>query len=178
MLFLWQKMPIALMKQTSEAQFSEGRDEPSPEFLKGRALAMLGRREHSRTELRRRLLDLGGQSEQVDDLLEELVRRRLQSDERFAEVFVRSRAERGYGPVVILADLKSRGLAADEAQGFLSASGYDWSEQAVKARDRRFGASLPKEARDKARQLRFLQYRGFTGAQSGHALRCGAVEEG
>lgn len=165
------------MKQTSETRFSGEGDQPSPEFLKGRALAMLGRREHSRIELRRKLLDLGGQPEQVDDLLDELVSRRFQSDERFAEVFVRSRAERGYGPVAILADLKNRGLAADEAQAFLSASGYDWDEQAVKARDRRFGASLPRETRDKARQLRFLQYRGFTGAQSGHALRCGLVEE-
>lgn len=165
------------MKRTSETLAGEGQT-PSPEQLKGRALALLGRREHSRTELRRKLLEQGGTDEQAESLLDELVERRLQSDDRFAEVFVRSRAERGYGPVSILADLKARGLSAEQAATALADSGYDWEERAAEVRCRRFGEALPESPREKARQFRFLQYRGFSGRQLTGALRGVGDDEG
>ena len=157
------------MKQTPEGV--------SPEALRGRALALLTRREHSRSELRRKLAESGGAAEDIEPLLEELAQRRLQSDGRFAESFIRSRAERGYGPRMIAADLKARGLDAEAVSQALAGSGYDWAEQAVAARQRRFGRDLPQEPREKARQMRFLQYRGFTGADIGLALRCEVAGE-
>lgn len=124
---------------------------------------MLARREHSRAEIRRKLLDQGAESEPVDSLLDELAERKLQSDERFTEMFVRSRAERGYGPMAIQAELKQKGIAAEQTAAALENSGYDWFEQAKEVRTRRFGEALPSVPREKARQLRFLQYRGFGG---------------
>lgn len=145
--------------------------------LRGRALALLARREHSQGEIRQKLHDQGGNSADIEAVLSELVQRGLQADSRFAEVFVRSRAVRGYGPRVISADLKSRGLDNDQIDEALSGSGYDWTEQAVELRQRRFGRALPTELRERARQLRFLQYRGFSGAQAGRALRCDVLDE-
>lgn len=147
---------------------------PSLEFLQGRALALQARREHSRQEIRQKLLELGGAPAQVEFLLDGLVQRRLQSDARFAEVFVRSRAERGYGPRVIAAELKERGVAPEVMDAALAGSGYDWSAQAAYVRQKRFGGSLPADMKEKARQLRFLQYRGFGGAQLSQAL-CSAL---
>lgn len=158
----------------------ESAESVSPEFLHGRALAMQARREHSRQEIRQKLLELGGETLQVEQLLDELVRRRLQSDDRFAEIYVRSRAERGYGPRVIEAELRSRGLAAELVQEAMAGSGYDWAEQAVLQRQKRFGRSQPAEMKEKARQVRFLQYRGFSGSQVSQALKggwSGAAEE-
>ncbi|HEX6590756.1 MAG TPA: regulatory protein RecX [Moraxellaceae bacterium] len=155
-------------KPTPES--SEG---PSPEFLHGRALAMQARREHSRQEIRQKLLELGGEPQQVEQLLDELVRRRLQSDARFAEIYVRSRAERGYGPRVIEAELRGRGLSTELVQEAMADSGYDWTEQAKVQRQKRFGRSQPAEMKEKARQVRFLQYRGFSSSQVSQALKGG-----
>ncbi|HET8730381.1 MAG TPA: regulatory protein RecX [Moraxellaceae bacterium] len=133
---------------------------------------MLSRREHSRVELERKLSESGGTSSDVHAILDELSERRLQSDERFAEVFVRSRAEKGYGPRSIAVDLRTRGLDPEQVSAALAASGYDWSQRAVEVRQGRFGRTLPSDPREKARQLRFLQYRGFGGADCAIALRC------
>lgn len=149
----------------------------TPDGVRGRALAMLTRREHSRVELERKLADLGVQDALVAEVLDELVERQLQSDERFAEVFVRSRAQRGHGPRSIGADLRGRGLDAEQVAAALAASGYDWAEQAVEVRQDRFGRALPSEPREKARQLRFLQYRGFSGADCARAVRCEVPDE-
>jgi len=132
---------------------------------------MLARREHSRHEIRQKLTELGALQADTEQVLEELVTRRLQSEVRFAEIFVRSRAGRGYGPRSIEADLRAKGLDAEQLAVALSESGYDWVRQAVEVRERRFGRPVPREPKEKARQMRFLQYRGFTQAQLSHALR-------
>lgn len=150
---------------------------PTAEALRGKALGLLTRREHSRVELQCKLSDQGGRDELIDQVLDELVERRLQSDERFAEVFVRSRAEKGYGPRAIAADLRTRGLEAEAVEAALAESGYDWTVQAIEVRQRRFGRALPLDVRERARQLRFLQYRGFTGAQVARALNCDELSE-
>jgi regulatory protein len=131
---------------------------------------MLSRREHSRFELQRTLLELGAEEHILQRVLDELCEQRLQSDERFAEVFIRSHAERGCGPVAITRELRERGLAAEFIGEALTKAGYDWGVQARAVRDRRFGGACPSDLKERARQYRFLQYRGFTGAQIAAAL--------
>lgn len=144
----------------------------TPDALRGRALALLTRREHSRTELERKLVDQGGSAALVAEVLDELVERRLQSDERFAEVFVRSRFQKGCGPRTISADLRERGLDAEQVSAALAASGHDWTRRAGEVRQARFGRELPTEPRERARQMRFLQYRGFSGSDCARAVKC------
>lgn len=141
------------------------------EALHGRALAMLTRREHSAGEIRDKLREMGGDVGLIDAVIAELQVRKLQSDERFAESFVRSRAERGYGPRVIEMALRERGIDKESAHLALEASGYDWREQAVEVCQRRFGQSPASSQKERARQLRFLQYRGFAGAEISAALK-------
>lgn len=143
----------------------------SREALHGRALAMLARREHSAGEIRDKLREMGGDTDLIDAVVVELQARKLQSDERFAESFVRSRAERGYGPRVIEMALRERGIDKETARIALEGSGYDWREHAVDVCRRRFGQSPAGNPKDRARQLRFLQYRGFAGAEISAALK-------
>lgn len=166
--------PTMRRMSTPEAAREEGATPssvPTPDALRGRALALLTRRDHSQAELRQKLLDRGGAPALVEQILADLADRKLQSDDRFAEAFIRSRAERGYGPRVIAVELKSRGLNAESIDEALAASGYDWFRQAREVRQRRFGHGVPREARERARQMRFLQYRGFTGEQISRALK-------
>ena len=147
------------------------------EALHGRALAMLARREHSAGEIRDKLRDIGGDDFQIDAVIADLQFRKLQSDARFSESFVRSRAERGYGPRAIEMGLRERGIDRESASLAMEASGYDWCEQAIDVRQRRFGADLPKEPRERARQMRFLQYRGFAGREISVALKGGGHDD-
>ena len=139
--------------------------------LRERALAMLGRREHTQQELRQALHNQGGDSAEIEALLLELSDCHLQSDSRFAEVFTRSRAERGHGPRVIEAELQQRGVASELIGKVMADSGYDWAACARDVRQKRFGSALPASSHERARQLRFLQYRGFTSSQSLAAIK-------
>jgi regulatory protein len=87
--------------------------------------------------------------------------RRLLDDERFAGHFVAYHRARGQGPVRIRRELEQLGVESALVDAALEAAG-DWSDAARSARVRRFGAGPPESWPDKARQARFLQYRGFS----------------
>jgi regulatory protein len=134
------------------------------------AVRLLARREHSRAELGRKLAERGAPGGLVDEVLSVLAERRLQSDERYAESLVASRVGRGQGPVRIRRELAERGVAAAHIEEALAAAEADWNRLASDTRKRRFGSEPPQEWTDRARQARFLEYRGFTGEQIRFAL--------
>ncbi len=147
--------------------------EGKPEHrLRLAAMNALARREHSRAELREKLVrkhpDLDALCAPVLDRLE---REGLLSDRRFAEAFARSRVRRGQGPLRILAELRRRGVADDDAEDALAEAGVDWTSLAFDELLKRFGEHPPQEARDKSRRMRFLQQRGFPGEAIREALR-------
>ncbi len=122
---------------------------------------LLARREHARVELERKLTATGFAADTVVDVLQRLADEGLQSDRRFVEAFVQSRINQGKGPLRIHADLGQRGIATGLIDEVLEETGEDWYAVAREARVKKFGRSQPVEFRDKARQMRFLQYRGF-----------------
>ena len=125
------------------------------------AIKLLARREHSRLELARKLDRKGHDAEAVTEALDAAEAEGLLSDERFAESYARARQEKGYGPVRIRAELRERGVTAELAGRCLEALDADWRALAGAVREKRFGAGKPREAAERARQSRFLQYRGF-----------------
>jgi regulatory protein len=82
-------------------------------------------------------------------------------EHRFTEAYIRSRRERGYGPMRIGLELEARGISADLIQQHLDMNDPDWVIRKEQVRQKRFGTTEPKDFPEKARQLRFLQYRGF-----------------
>ena len=152
--------------------------DPAAEANGARACAvrLLARREHSSLELRRKLGDRGFPHDLIQSLLAELAAEGLQSDARFAEQYVRSRAERGFGPVRIEAELRERGIEDALVREHLDQGEWDWLAQADAARCKRFGAVLPQEWNDRARQARFLQTRGFGREHMGALFGAGGSE--
>ena len=126
-----------------------------------KAMDLLARREHARVELERKLAAAGFDADIAADVLQRLAQEGLQSDRRFVEAFVQSRINQGKGPLRIHADLGQRGIASGLIEDVLEESGEDWRALARETREKKFGRSQPVEFRDKARQMRFLQYRGF-----------------
>jgi regulatory protein len=144
--------------------------EYSPADIRARALGLLARREHSRLELARKLRQRGMGGADLEQVLDELAAARLLSDTRFAEEYARSRVSRGYGPLRIRAELRERGIDDAGIQAALEELGEDWYQQARAARQRRFGAEPPADLKERARQSRFLQQRGFSPEQIRQAL--------
>ena len=134
------------------------------------AVGLLARREHSRVELARKLAARGAPPEIVEAVLDGLVARGLQSDARSAESLVTSRLGRGQGPVRIRRELLQQGLEAETADDALEAHADDWQALAREVRKRKFGSEVPRAWKERARQMRFLEYRGFSGDQIRAAL--------
>jgi len=126
------------------------------------ALALLAGRDFGRAELARRLERRGYPAEVVAAVVEGLVAERLLSETRFVEQFIRQHAGRGHGPMRIRAELRERGVPDAEVEAGLEAAGEDWVSIARDVRRRRFGLSPPGDYAERARQARFLQYRGFS----------------
>ena len=131
--------------------------------LSPRNLAMnwLSRREHSQAELREKLAAREIEPEIILLTVEKLASDGLVSDERFAAALVAVRIRKGQGPVRIRAELKKRGVSAELAQLHVYDAGHDWIAQASDVRSKKFGLTVPAEFKDKAKQMRFLEYRGF-----------------
>ena len=129
-----------------------------------RALDLLSRREHSAKELRYKLEARGFEPQHIEAALAQLSGKGLLNEQRFVESYVHGRIRRGYGPVRIRAELRDRG-AETEMDDWSPDEDIDWTELAITAREKRFGKAAPKDYKERAKQMRFLQQRGFTSEQ-------------
>ena len=136
--------------------FVSGRTEPS---LRARAMRFLARREHSRLELRRKLAAIAGEGDDVDAVLEELATQGWLSDARFAEQSIRARSRR-HGPLRLVHDLRAKGVGEETIAAAFHAAGEEGEADIEKVWRSRFKAP-PAGERERARQVRFLQGRGF-----------------
>ena len=125
------------------------------------AVRLLARREHSRFELARKLGSRGHPDDLIEETIGDLSRAGLQSDERFAQAFVRSALRRGQGPLKIRAGLAERGVDSDIAPDYFELDADEWSERAADALRKRFGPAPVESRADWAKRARFLAGRGF-----------------
>lgn len=123
---------------------------------------LLARREHSPRELRTKLVGRGHAADEVDAALDALEREGLLSASRYLESFIASHVRRGHGPVRIRTELERQGIGRDEVTRALQAAGVDFAAVARDVCQRRFGTAGPRDFADRAKRLRFLQYRGFS----------------
>ena len=126
-----------------------------------KSMDFLARREYGQTELIRKLADKGFERDVAEQAVHQLTNEGLQSDQRFAEAFVQSRINQGKGPVRIRLDLGQRGISDSTIEIAIEEAEPDWRALAREQRHKKFGASAPSDFKEKARQMRFLQYRGF-----------------
>ena len=132
------------------------------------AMDLLARREHSYSEL---LYKLAGRfpKEWVESSLQRLVDEGLQSDERFTEAYVYSRANKGYGPARIRMELAQKGITQSLIADCLFEEDEQWFVEARKQKRKKFGENACKQHKDRAKASRFLAQRGFL---SSHINAC------
>jgi regulatory protein len=132
-----------------------------PGAVRAAAVTLLARRDFAHRELHEKLTSRGFAADCVTAVLAGLTAERLLDDERYAQNYVSFHARRRQGPLRIAADLRRHGLSGESIEAAL-ASGPDWHALARSARVARFGPKPPGSWAEKARQARFLQYRGFS----------------
>lgn len=140
--------------------------EVTPASIRMAAMNLLSMREHSAKELQTKLAKKFEQTEWIIAAIEKLRSDGLQSDQRFTEAFVAMRLRQGKGALVIRMELKEKGVSAFLIDEFLinPPEDTDWNELAWKAYLKKFGTTPIDDLKDKARRVRFLTARGFSGA--------------
>ena len=133
-----------------------------PVAVRRAAMDHLARREHGRRELTDKLTRRFRDADVVEAEVERLRSEGLQSDLRMAEAFVRSRVNRGQGPVRIRMELRQKGIPDDILEIAMEAADADWQSLARTVHDKRFGDLPAEDMKERARRARFLQQRGFS----------------
>lgn len=141
---------------------------PDPASLRERALRLLARREHSRAELERKLAQTGFGHRDIAPLLDEFEGKNWLSDRRFAESYVADHRARA-GSIKLAHDLRQRGVDDALIEAVLSENRDSEPERARKVWEKKFGAT-PASPAEKARQIRFMQSRGFAPDVIRHAI--------
>ncbi len=158
------------------------------------AMNLLARREHARSELELKLQRRFADTELIAAVLDQLSKENLQSDVRFAESLLRQRIGRGYGPNRVRQEMRDRGLSQALILSALDSVAPDWSAAAAAAYERKFGhldgllepaagelgderltsdarrTAYQRRQKEKARRMRFMQYRGFLPEHFRHLL--------
>ena len=126
------------------------------------AMDLLSRREHSRRQLSDKLSQRGFEYDEITAALDRLESENLLNDSRFTESYINQRIQRGFGPVRIRMELGERGITADLIQLNMERIEHDWTDLMCQQRTKKYGAEIPQDFKEKMKQARFLQNRGFS----------------
>ena len=149
----------------------------TPAKIRSAAMDLLTGREFSRAELAKKLDKRFDSDPAIASELDRLQEEGLQSDQRFTEAFLRPRIYRGHGLARIRLDVRQKGIGDDLFNAAVEATDTDWFRLAREVADRKFGRSPATEQKDRARRMRFLQYRGFNFDQIKYALSATDAED-
>lgn len=132
-----------------------------PADIRFAAMNLLARREHTRQELHNKLQRRFPDAVLVAVEIQRLSDENLQSDERFAENFVRYRAGLGFGFMHVRQDMRQRGLCDSQIALAFDCAEISWVALAEEVYRKKFGERPPADIKEKAKRVRYMQYRGF-----------------
>ena len=153
-----------LSKDNINSQLDDSSHETNKQGLTGTrlrsyAFAVLTRKEYSKKDLIEKLALYAQDKDEVITLVDELSRENYQSDQRVAEMVVRSQIRKGKGPNRIKLALRAKSIDKELAQNDMNE--VDWYEEAYQLKVKKYGTEVSKDPKAKGKQIRFLQYRGF-----------------
>lgn len=139
--------------------------------LLDRAMRILGMRDHSEQEFRRKLTapvmtktgpePVDATEDDINNVVNWCYENRYLDNARFARQFIASRSRKGYGPARIRQELTQKGIDRETGEEAMRESDIDWIEIAREQAQRKYGDPLPAVFAEKVKVQRFLLYRGF-----------------
>jgi regulatory protein len=125
------------------------------------AVRLLSRREHSAFEIRDKLAKRDFESSEIEQAITELQQGGWLSDERYAEAYIRMRQQKGFGPIRISIELNERGVKESIIDSYLHSRDDSWLHTLQQQYQKKYKNKVIEDYNDKAKRIRFLQYRGF-----------------
>lgn len=141
------------------------------------ALQLLSRRDHSEYELQQKLALKGHQAEVIDEVVKYCLELGYLSDVRYAESQARQMVHKGYGEQRLRQQLKEKRVAENVIEQVLTEQTIDWFELAKEVAHKKFKSGISLERSQYAKQVRYLQYRGFSFDQIRYALQASESDE-
>jgi regulatory protein len=139
--------------------------------VRNTAMDLLSRREHSRKQLFDKLAQRGFDEQEIVSALAQLESENLLNDKRFAESYLNYRIQKGFGPLRIRHELGDKGIAPELIEIEMEKCADLWGELIQQQREKKFGALIPQDYKEKMKQARFLQNRGFSAESVMRILR-------
>lgn len=124
-------------------------------------IRLLADREHSRLEMRRKLLARDYDPAAVEEALQSLEKQGLLSDERFTEQYINVLKRKGFGPLRMRSLLRERGINDTMIHEWVDNREDEWRHLMVQTARRKFGDSKGEDFSQKSKIARFLEYRGY-----------------
>jgi len=126
------------------------------------AVSLLAKRDYSSGELSRTLLRMTENSECVDSALQRLIVSGYLDDERLVIHLVDKHIRKKHGPTRIRQEVRQKGFSPELVEQTLEKAGVDWYAMARELKVSKFGEERASDAKEKNKQVRYLQYKGFS----------------
>ncbi len=146
------------------------RSTPPTLSAKEMAMQLLSRRDHGQYELQQKLVQKGYSDDDIHQALNFCAELNYLDDLRFAKSQVRQHVAKGHGERRIRQELNQKRVAESVVEQALDEEPQDWFELASLAANKKFKGRKAADQKEYAKQVRFLQYRGYSFEQISHAL--------
>jgi len=130
--------------------------------LYDQAVTLLAKRDYASGEIKRYLKRYSSDEDSINSVMDRLISHHYLDDSRLIEKEIKKQLAKRHGPSRIKQELRQKGLELLAIEQALEDLDVDWFELAEELRIKKFGDELPTDPKEKAKQIRYLQYRGHT----------------
>ena len=126
------------------------------------AVSLLARRDYASGELARTLSKMTENREKIDKALSRLVESGYLDDNRLITHMIDKHVRKKHGPARIKQEIRQKGFSPELVEQMLEKVDVDWYAMARELKVSKFGDAVASEAKEKNKQIRYLQYKGFS----------------
>ena len=132
------------------------------QHLYEQAVTLLAKRDYASGEIKRCLKRYSSDEDSINSVMDRLISHHYLDDSRLIEKEIKKQLAKRHGPSRIKQELRQKGLELLAIEQALEDLDVDWFELSEELRIKKFGDELPTDPKEKAKQIRYLQYRGHT----------------
>jgi len=126
------------------------------------AVSLLAKKNYASGEMHRQLSRLTESMGDLTRVLRRLTDNHALDDARLLAYLLEKHVKKLHGPTRIKQELRQKGFPAPLIEQGIDNGDIDWYQLAKEARIKKFGDALPADPKEKNKQIRHLQYKGFT----------------
>lgn len=126
------------------------------------AVSLLAKKNYASGEMHRQLIRLTESTVDIERVLRRLIDNHALNDTQLLAYLFDKQVKKMHGPTRIKQEMRQKGFPAAQIEQGIDNGDIDWYQLAKEARIKKFGEALPSDPKEKNKQIRHLQYKGFT----------------